>query len=210
MQTSFTHKPATTSGRLRWAAGGRMASTGGEGVGRSRRPNANGRRVTGRVTRGSGAAASSGTGGRTQGVFGTIPPLPAVATTGVAGMFSTRSPGSPSASHSIPPSSHAVRSEPVGVLFGATGTGRTLGHGRCWSSNEPHTSLPGHLYNCPGQRFARFPAAVIDFRFPSARRSASSRSRSSAPKSTWDMASANRRCPAWSAISRCISWATQR
>jgi len=62
------------------------------------------------------------------GVFGTIPPLPAVDTARLGGMFSTRSPGSPSASHSIPPSSRTVRSRPTGTLFGATGTGRTLGH----------------------------------------------------------------------------------
>lgn len=47
-------------------------------------------------------------GGRTQGVFGTIPPLPPACAAGLGEMFSTRSPGSPSASHSVPPSERTI------------------------------------------------------------------------------------------------------
>ena len=44
------------------------------------------------------------------GVFGTTPPLPSTCVAGLGEVFSTRSPGPPSASHSIPPSSRTVRS----------------------------------------------------------------------------------------------------
>ena len=107
-------------------------------------------------------------------------------------MFSTRSPGPPSASHSIPPSSCTVRSKPFGTSRGATGTGRTIGHPHRWSSNDIHPALPGCLGNLPGQGIAGFPTVDIEFRRPSARRSECRRSRSWDPKSTCDMASANK------------------
>jgi len=118
------------------------------------------------------------------GVFGTTPPLPPTRVAGLGEVFSTRSPGPPSASHSIPPSSRTRRSLSLGAPIGATGTGRTIGHGGGPSSNDVHRGLPGSLRNLPGQRITGFPAADSEFLFPSARRSDSSRSRSSAPKST--------------------------
>ena len=144
------------------------------------------------------------------GVFGTILPLPPACAAGLGKMFSTRSPGSPSASHSVPPQGAPLDQRPLGTSFGAVGTARTIGHGHRVSSNAQHPSSPGCSSNFPGQGVAGFPAADMDFRRPSARRSASSRSRSSDPYSTCDIASARRWWPARSAIWWCISWATQR
>ncbi len=109
-----------------------------------------------------------------------------------------------------PPQSRTGRSDSCGASCGATGTGRTIGHGDGGPSSAMERLRPGLLSNLPGQRRAGFPAPERDVRRRSDRRSDSSRSRSSEPSSTCDMASANKWWPAWSAISRCISWATQR
>ena len=109
-----------------------------------------------------------------------------------------------------PPQSAPLDERPLGTSCGAVGTARTIGQGHRVSSNAQHPVSPGRSSNFPGQGVAGFPAADMDFRRPSARRSASSRSRSSDPYSTCDIASARRWWPARSAIWRCISWATQR
>jgi hypothetical protein len=103
---------------------------------------------------------------------------------------------------------HSV--ETVCTTRGATGTGRTIGHRHRTSSNDLHHTSPGCLDNSPGHGFTGFPAADIELRRSSARRSAFNRPRSSSPSSTCDMASANSRCPAWSRIKRCISCAAHR
>jgi len=109
-----------------------------------------------------------------------------------------------------PPQGAPLDQRPLGTSFGAVGTARTIGHGHRVTSNAQHPSSPGCSSNFPGQGVAGFPAVDMEFRRPSARRSASSRSRSSVPYSTCDIASARWWWPARSAIWRCISWATQR
>jgi hypothetical protein len=109
-----------------------------------------------------------------------------------------------------PPLASDLRPKSLRTTLGATGTGRTIGQRHRGPSNEDDPSSPGSLYNFPGQGFVGFPTYPSELRFPSARRSDSSRSSSVEPKSTWDMASANSRWPACSAINRCISWATHR
>lgn len=159
---------------------------------------------------GVGSAASTGTGGRTQGSLAPFPRyLRTLRSAGLGGTFSTRSPGPP------PPLTTSLPRAPLhrmqrGPLVGASGTGRTIGQRHQPSSNVRDGSPPAYLGDPPGQRIAGFPTAGNEFRRSSALRSAANRSSSSAPKSTWHMASARSRCPARWAIWRCISWATHR
>ncbi len=62
-----------------------------------------------------------------RGLWHHSPATSGASTAGLGEMFSTRPPGPPSASHSIPPSS-ATHRRNRGPLVGATGTGRTIGH----------------------------------------------------------------------------------
>ena len=193
-------RPGSCSGSLRTTAGTVVFPTDSAGV--------QGRPVC--CSRDSDHPPSMTTGGRTQ---GSLAPLPRYLrhTPPVSGNCFLLDPLGlpPPLTASPPPVAPCDRNQP-GAPFGASGTGRNIGHRHRWSSNEAQCFPPGSLYNLPGQRITGFPTADIEFRFDSARRSDSRRSRSSAPKSTYDMASASSRWPACPAMSRCISWATQR
>lgn len=136
--------------------------------------------------------------------------------------FSTRPPGPRSASHSIPPGptptvvacassgrlglAQTMRRQRAGVKWQCAPLTREFARPTCsgrwtWRGRAPCLVPAGHA------------SAGLARRRCAARRSASSRSRSWPSRSEWSantMAAASARCPACSAMSRCISWAIRR
>lgn len=92
------------------------------------------------------------------GVFGTIRPLPRFAPPVSGERFLLDPLGLAPPLTVIPPSGAPLRprtaAEPLGAACGATGTGRTIGHGHRVSSSGVPWSSPGPFRNGPGQRLS--------------------------------------------------------